>query len=413
MRFIFIFFLFFSSPIFANTSLDLGQPAPQLKVEKWLKGTPIEKFEPGRIYIVEFWATWCTPCVMNIPHLNEIAKKYGKDITVIGIAADQQADDGIKALAEVEDFIKKNDPAMDYAVAFDSTGETKKLWTEAANQHGIPSAFVVDRNGIIAFIGHPANMESEEIDNPLKMILAGTWQESVQLAKYWEKEKLTAMNDDRYVELITQFQAAEEKKDWMTAYSVAMQGAWMSEPHGSVFLSLKTKILIEHFDRPHSALPNIKKLVENDWESAQGLGNILQLMVHDKMPIELRDQELGERVAKRALDLSTNHPEKVVREKYAKYAWILLPAIAEYYFKTGRADLALDIQKSALKTVPDDEESAEAKAKIEKDFALYSEHFEKSQNLVATSHASAPTAMICKDGICYLPVTADCEDKLK
>ena len=413
MRFIFIISLFFTSSVFANTTLNVGQPAPQLQVEKWLKGAPVEKFEPGRIYIVEFWATWCSPCIMNIPHLSEIAKKYSSDITVIGIAADQHAKDAAAGLAEVEEFIKKNDPTMDYAVAFDSTGETKKLWTEAANQHGIPSSFIVDRNGIVAYIGHPANMESEELDNPLKMVLQGTWQQSEKLANYWEKEKLTAMNDDRYMELITQFQAASEKQDWVTAYSVAMQGAWMPEPHRSIFLSLKTRILIDKFERPQSALSNIKELVESDWDSVQGLGNILQLMVHDKMPIELRDQELGERVAKRALHLATNHPEPVVREKYAKYAWILLPPIAEYYFKTGRADLALDLQKSALKTVPDDEENAEVKAKIEKDFALYDEHFEKSQKVVATSNASAPTAMICKDGICYLPAASDCEDKLR
>lgn len=413
MHFVFIFALFFSSSIFADTTLNLGQTAPQLKVEKWLKGTPIEKFESGRVYIVEFWATWCTPCVMNIPHLNEIAKKYGSDITVIGIAADQQAADETTALVEVEEFIRKNDPAMEYTVAFDNTGETKKLWTEAANQQGIPSAFIVDRNGVIAYIGHPANMENDEIDNPLKMALEGTWQQSVQLAKYWEKEKLTSMNADRYVELITQYQAAEEKKDWITAYSIAMQGAWMPEPHRATFLSLKTNILIEHFDRPQSAISNIKELVESDWDSAQALGNILRLMVHDKMPLELRDRALSERVAQRALDLATNHPENAVREKYAKYAWILLPSIAEYYFKSGRADLALDLQKLALKTVPDDEENTEAKAKIEKDFALYNEQFEKSQKLVATSNVSAPTAMICKDGICYLPGTIDCEDKLK
>ena len=42
-------------------SLTLGDAAPPLQVREWLKGTPVQKFEKGRVYVVEFWATWCRP----------------------------------------------------------------------------------------------------------------------------------------------------------------------------------------------------------------------------------------------------------------------------------------------------------------------------------------------------------------
>lgn len=42
-----------------STDLKPGDPAPALKIDKWVKGQPVEAFEKGKVYVVEFWATWC------------------------------------------------------------------------------------------------------------------------------------------------------------------------------------------------------------------------------------------------------------------------------------------------------------------------------------------------------------------
>src|SRR5205809_672183 len=39
-------------------TLKVGDPAPPLKVTKWLQGAEVKQFEPGKVYVVEFWATW-------------------------------------------------------------------------------------------------------------------------------------------------------------------------------------------------------------------------------------------------------------------------------------------------------------------------------------------------------------------
>ena len=58
----------------AKADLKVGDPAPPLSVSKWVKGTP-NKLTPGKVHVVEFWATWCGPCKATIPHITELSKR--------------------------------------------------------------------------------------------------------------------------------------------------------------------------------------------------------------------------------------------------------------------------------------------------------------------------------------------------
>src|SRR4051812_10960880 len=83
--------------------LIVGDPAPALQVEKWIQGEPVSKFETGKVYLVEFWASWCAPCKVSIPHLNEIYLKFkNRGLVVIGVAIREDAPkDPIKAVREM------------------------------------------------------------------------------------------------------------------------------------------------------------------------------------------------------------------------------------------------------------------------------------------------------------------------
>ncbi|MBX3409088.1 MAG: TlpA family protein disulfide reductase [Phycisphaeraceae bacterium] len=158
-----------SKPEKPEVTLKVGDKAPEIQVDSWVKGDAVKAFEPGKVYVVEFWATWCGPCVRAIPHMTETARKHKNDVVVMGIAGSErkprEGDD--LRLENLKKFVDEKGDAMDYRVGYDSDREMVNAWLRAAGQDGIPCTFIVGGDGKIAWIGHPMNMD-EPLANALK-----------------------------------------------------------------------------------------------------------------------------------------------------------------------------------------------------------------------------------------------------
>jgi len=141
----------------------LGDPAYPLTGLTWVKGGPV-MLTPGKVYVVEFWATWCPPCRESIPHLTSLQKKYDDRVTFVGISSE---DPGV-----VKTFVGKQGDNMDYNVAVDAMGKVGKGYMDAFRQGGIPTAFVVDSTGQVIWYGHPLG----DLEKVLDRVLAGTYQ---------------------------------------------------------------------------------------------------------------------------------------------------------------------------------------------------------------------------------------------
>jgi thiol-disulfide isomerase/thioredoxin len=144
----------------APQELSLGDFAPGLAVKEFLKGERLTRLEKGTVYVVELWATWCPPCRTSIPHLTELQKKH-KNAVFLGVSIAERDP------AAVKPFVEQMGDQMAYRVAVDDQNRMMKTWFQAAGMKGIPSAFIINQEGRVAWIGHPMQM-----DRPLEEILA-------------------------------------------------------------------------------------------------------------------------------------------------------------------------------------------------------------------------------------------------
>lgn len=162
----------------AQKEIGPGSPAPELSIKKWLKGEKVEKLEKGKTYVVEFWATWCGPCIQAMPHVTELAKK-NPDVTFIGAGIWEDDKDGV-----LEAFVEKMGDKIGYNLGYSGNQDgMSETWMKAAGQNGIPSAFII-KDGIIQWIGHPMSM-----DEPLAQVKAGTFDLAAFKAQYDERAK--------------------------------------------------------------------------------------------------------------------------------------------------------------------------------------------------------------------------------
>ena len=128
----------------------IGDPAAALSIGEWIKGQPVDlaTVKGEKIVVVEFWATWCGPCRTSIPHLTKLQQKFtDRDVVFVGISDEDPA--------TVREFVNKMGEKMDYVVACDANRQTSDGYMKAFGKNGIPQAFVVDREGNIAWEGHP------------------------------------------------------------------------------------------------------------------------------------------------------------------------------------------------------------------------------------------------------------------
>ena len=174
-----------SQPSFAA---DLGDAAAPLQIEKWVQGGPVDMdADTNKIYVVEFWATWCPPCLVSIPHLTEIQKEFkDKGVVVIGIS-DETA-------STVNTFIRRMGDKMHYIVGLDKELKTTEGYM---NQYGVdtlPYAFIV-RHGQVIWRGRPMT----GLEDALKEIVNGTFNLETTRKRVLAREEL-----EKFTELAMQ-----------------------------------------------------------------------------------------------------------------------------------------------------------------------------------------------------------------
>ncbi|MEO8350866.1 MAG: TlpA disulfide reductase family protein [Chthoniobacteraceae bacterium] len=153
----------------SSAPLNPGDPAPPIKVSAWMKGAPIKQFAPGKIYVVVFLATWSGPCRAALPALTTMAEKFEGKAKFLGVSVFENEPNDVARLQAVSDFVNGLGDKVGFPVAADSSDRTMgETWMNNSGQEGLPSAFIVNGEGTIAWIGY-----LPELEKALGEIVAG------------------------------------------------------------------------------------------------------------------------------------------------------------------------------------------------------------------------------------------------
>jgi len=315
-------------------TLKVGDPAPKLQVAKWVQGEPVKEFERVKAYIVDFWATWCGPCRVSIPHLNEIHAKF-KDKGLVVIGQDcWERDESL-----VAPFIEKMGDKMTYRVALDDKsgsdkGKMAETWMEAAGRNGIPSAFLVDKTGVIAWIGHPMELKEQVIEQ----VLEGKF----DLKKAAAESETLAKNQDQLMKLSRQLSQAMQEKQWDQAES-SLDELQKLLPEGQRVLVAPARFAILLGKGDSKGAAKLAGEVSDANKDNPALQNQLAWELLTHQGVKDRDLQLAETIATRANAASENKNPA------------FLDTLARALFMQGKKDKAVELQEKAVTLAAEDQ----------------------------------------------------------
>jgi thiol-disulfide isomerase/thioredoxin len=141
-----------------HASLE-GKPARSLNLAPWLNGKADLRALKGKVVVLDFFATWCGPCMRAIPHNNEMFEKYkDQGVEIIGVCTSSEGQEKMNQVVQLK--------GIKYPTGADPYLTAEHDWAV----HYYPTYAVVDRKGIVRVVGlNPYRME-----NVIKKLLAET-----------------------------------------------------------------------------------------------------------------------------------------------------------------------------------------------------------------------------------------------
>ncbi|WP_286860019.1 MULTISPECIES: TlpA disulfide reductase family protein [Sphingobacterium] len=308
-----------------KAKLAVGSKLPPLRYAKWIKGKEIKEFKENHVYVFEFWATWCGPCVAAMPHLSELAKKYEGKATFIGANVWEKV--GSKpyesSLPAVERFVNSSGDRMAYNVIADNNAQDiSKTWLVPAGQEGIPTTFIV-KNNIIQWIGHP--MKIEEVIND---IISGSFDPIAYQKKHEKEHSKEQEQREKISRIFKGVNAAAEAKDYDLAFKLIDEGVIELPVMKYALKFQKFKILLDN-KAEADAMKYADELLKEDSSSYAAM---LAVTITDK-------DGLSKEAYKKAAQLFEAEKQKVS---------MLFEKLALTYSKMGDYKMAVDAMEKAI-----------------------------------------------------------------
>lgn len=227
-----------------DVTLHVGDAAPPLKYAKWIKGTPVTEYQKDRLYVFEFWATWCGPCKAAMPHLSELAKKYEDKATFVGVNVWEKTGDKPyeSSLPAVTKFVNSIGDKMAYNVIADNNDQYMgNKWMKASGQNGIPTTFLL-KEGKIIWIGHPV-----VLDSIMGLVISGKFDMAAFAKDFERKTAKNAAVSKQFNNVLQPIDSAIKAKEFEKAFGM-IDKAIPENPILAISLkNMKFSALLSHF----------------------------------------------------------------------------------------------------------------------------------------------------------------------
>lgn len=198
------------------SEIRIGDSPPPLSVQAFKDPDAFRKFEKDKVYVIDFWATWCAACLEELPRLSEVADRFQGRVQFLSINTWDEKDVGSskpdtreQQVRRIARFVKNAESMMRYPVAIDDEySTTGNSWVRASGNSGLPLCFVVDQDSKIVWFG-----SSRDLGDVLPKVIKRSWdatkfaasvetQRSLTLTLEKARAKVTEAVDSRGLELI-------------------------------------------------------------------------------------------------------------------------------------------------------------------------------------------------------------------
>jgi len=154
----FLSVLFLVNTLFAQENKNLlGQQSPSIIFQESLDGNTSANFYKNKVLVLDFWATWCAPCIATFPHFNQLSKKYSSDSVVFASITDEPASIAQRFFERT----KKELNAIKLCDTSHKTGNSFKV-------KSIPYCVILDKSDVVRWMGQTYDLTDEILESIIK-----------------------------------------------------------------------------------------------------------------------------------------------------------------------------------------------------------------------------------------------------
>lgn len=317
-------------------TLTVGSKAPALDIEHWVSDGRGEfphttELKRGQIYVVEFWATWCGPCLRAMPHLAELQEKYQDKVQFISVT-DEPLEEVSALMGETYFGSGKTFGELTsvYSLTADPDGSTHRQYMDASGYGNIPVAFVIGTTGEIELIDSPM-----AIGGVLEKLVDGSWDRQAFYAAKKKKENLLA-----------EIAGAIDAEDIQKAFRLSLQLDELTDPSQLMqtnFMQTQLAINVGDQQAQQFFIDTAKKYNDQDGAVAAMVWMVVQMKYEGEEPSKGILQAAEQTLTQHIDELETPNADRQMMKG------AVMDILSHLYYVQNRLDDAIANQEAAVK----------------------------------------------------------------